>query len=114
MLTEAEKKWLEERKVGMCCRCVHYYTDITDCGVGCQWIANKDFPMLQCFRFWNEDYTIEKGDFRDVAEFEARVAAIMPYVVFKVVAAQAGQKDITIDSWECLKIARLAVEAEMG
>ena len=112
-------EWLERRKVGMCCRCVHYYTDITDCGIGCQWIANKDFPMLQCFRFRHEDYTIEKGDWADVAEFEARVAArlaglkveelpcypnfLCPYSAKLIGSCKACH----------IKYARLAVEQEM-
>lgn len=83
-------EWLERRKVGMCCRCVHYYTDITDCGIGCQWIANKDFPMLQCFRFRHEDYTIEKGNYEDAAEFEARVALKCARLTFGELPCGAG------------------------
>ncbi len=121
MLTETEKKWLEEREVGMCCRCVHYYTDITDCGVGCQWIANKEFPMLQCFRFKNEGYTIEKGDWADVAEFEARVAARLATMICDRFCADILNNKVCCRGHDdrsgmyvCrLKHARLAVEEEM-
>lgn len=109
MLTEADKKWLEERETYPIEREAPYFC--AHCPKRGHVVCARD-----CLDYWSIDGNcpVEMYDFRDVAEFEARVAAIMPYIVFKVVAAQAGQKDITIDAWECLKIARLAVEEEMG
>lgn len=107
MLTEAEKKWLKEREeielTHGCFFCAHceYRTEKRS-----EWTGYCKAAICKVEDFQSRTY-------KDSAEFESRVAAIMPYIVFRVVAEQAGQKDITIDAWECLKLARLAVEAEM-
>ena len=102
MLTEAEKKWLRRRqdfpkrsfnKHYFCAYCEKFTPDRLCHSALCPIDVAHVVPI-------------------DAAQFEALVAAIMPYIVFRVVERQAEQKEITIDAWECLKLARLAVEAE--
>ena len=117
MLTEAEKKWLEERRAGLCVRCAAY----DDCPM----IKSADFRVETCYRFRHEDYTIEKGNFEDAAEFEARVAAKLVsnnfpcrycpdfYVATKCPMTTRGTYT-DYGPFPCLlRQARLTVEAEM-
>ena len=111
MLTEAEKKWLEERRAGLCVRCAAY----DDCPM----IKSADFRVETCYRFRHEDYTIEKGNFEDAAEFEARVAARMTGLKAEELPCYPNflcpfsAKHIGSCKACYLKYARLAVESEM-
>lgn len=106
MFDKGTKEWLEKREIiktrngfYFCGHCQNYSPSHYDQYTGycaCDYI---ECPLVT--------------DYRDASEFEALVAAIMPYIVFRIVAEQAEQKDIAINSWECLKLARLTVEAEM-
>ena len=104
MLTEAEKKWLEERAkrrpLKFCHYCPHNSRVYHACGD--VWDSHGDCPVRS------------KIDFRDAAEFEARVAAWQ--------ADNLPSCDFCKWYEECfktscartrLKHARLAVEAEM-
>lgn len=102
MLTEAEKKWLHERKnVERWAFCLH-----------CP--QNKKTPSC---RGWIYDFCPikrESQDFEDAAKFEARVAALMPFAVFVTIQHQIRKtKDIWIDAATSLKLARITVEEEM-
>lgn len=108
MLTEAEKKWLEERRAGLCVRCAAY----DDCPM----IKSADFRVETCYRFRHEDYTIEKGNFEDAAEFEARVAAKLASDVATYFELKDGVRlplPWRKQKFLRLRYARLAVEAEM-
>ena len=63
MLTEQERKWLENRKI-RCSRCVHY--EVSGVGGICFWCADRE-------KFETSAYTLA-SDYRDAAEFEARVS----------------------------------------
>lgn len=106
MLTKQERKWLEYRKF-RCSRCVHYEGS----GVGgiCFWCADRE-------KFETNAYILV-SDYRDAAEFEARVAA-------RLAGAWAIGEDMCFnnhcqlfDKDRCtacyLKNARIAVEEEM-
>ena len=113
MLTEAEKRWLEERKPptkkiykttaddNFCRHCTRYNTNCT--------------PWFRDVAYCPTDLG---GDFRDAAEFEARVAA-KALTRFDTCNDCAGFcfGDCSWDEPSCeavrLKHARLAVEAEM-
>lgn len=119
-LDKATLDWLERRKIGMCCRCEHYYTDSNDFGNGCQWIPPEGFVTTQCYRFKHESYVIDKGDFEDAAEFEATVSKILASVVCGK-CLKFGQKQVcpfarldTPGLDDCrLKHARLMAEEQM-
>lgn len=108
MLSESDKKWLKDRKPPT----KQPYKTTADDNF-CRYCARYNTHCTPWFRDVAYCPTDKGGDFNDAAEHEARVAAIMPYIVFRVVSEQAEQKEITIDAWTCLKLARLAVEAEM-
>lgn len=106
MLTEQERKWLENRKI-RCSRCVHY--EVSGVGGICFWCADRE-------KFETSAYTLA-SDYRDAAEFEARVAA-------RLAGAWAIGEDMCFnnhcqlfDKDRCtacyLKNARIAVEEEM-
>lgn len=118
MLTEAEKRWLEERKPptkkiykttaddNFCRHCTRYNTNCT--------------PWFRDVAYCPTD---QGGDFRDAAEFSARVAAKLAKSACLVCPDnQHGgcpTREIAAHGREhveaCrLKHARLAVEAEMG
>lgn len=115
MLDANTMQWLERRKIGMCCRCENY--------ADCQWIPQPrgHFQTAQCWRFKSSDgYCIDKNDYMDAAEFEARVAVKLATVIC------AGCEDFNKKNvcplaiyqargiYECrMKHARLAVEREM-
>ena len=115
MLDANTMQWLERRKIGMCCRCENY--------ADCQWIPQPrgHFQTAQCWRFKSSDgYCIDKNDYMDAAEFEARVAVKLATVICAGCEA-FNKKDVcplaiyqATGIYECrMKHARLAVEAEM-
>lgn len=107
MLTEKEKRWLENRS-NKCLRCLYYSGTETIEGI-CFWCSDKK-------EFVPKEYGIEPL-YRDAAEFEARVAA-------RLAGAWAIGEDMCFnnhcqlfDKDRCtacyLKNARIAVEEEM-
>jgi hypothetical protein len=105
MLTESDKKWLGKREKRGAYFCFH-------CSGG-----DLEFPCLESWHSPN-DCPVEDGqDYRDAAEFEARVAAKLATYEYtdpclgKTICPYAGK------GWTCsrcnLKHARLAVEEEM-
>ena len=107
MLTEQEKKWLENRKI-RCSRCVHY--EVSGVGGICFWCADRE-------KFETSAYTLA-SDYRDAAEFEARVS--------RYIAENASKLYFSSNSWQfldgfkakslawyILREARIAVEEEM-
>ena len=109
MLTEAEKKWLEERENRICKFCIH-----------CPGYINTS----PCLDWWADvcvmDTTPE--DYQDAAAFEARVAVKLtagpPYAFGFCQLCKYnshGCQKLRMPLKQCLlKHARLAVEAEMG
>ena len=107
MLTEKEKRWLENRKI-RCSRCVHY--EVSGVGGICFWFADRE-------KFETSAYTLA-SDYCDAAEFEARVA--------RCIAENASELDMISNNlqfldgfkakslaWYILREARIAVEEEM-
>lgn len=101
-LTEQERKWLEKRKK-RCERCTHYSPNI----VWCQCMHN----------FKTDAYSLEPN-YRDAAEFEARVS--------RYIAENASELDFSSNNWQffdgfkakslawyILREARIAVEEKM-
>ena len=124
MLDDNTLQWLDRRKIGMCCRCENYED--------CQWIPQPrgHFQTAQCWRFKSSDgYCIDKNDYMDVAEFEARVSAKMaePWIssggkpkckhkgcIVPLLRQKLKLRDVErICAWCVIKDARLAVEREM-
>lgn len=116
MLDENTLEWLERRKIGMCCRCENY--------ADCQWIPQPrgHFQTAQCWLFKSSDgYCIDKNDYIDAAEFEARVAAKQAKDIcgqcdkFNSMEAGCPLAIFTRPGLDAcrLKHARLAVEREM-
>lgn len=104
MLSDAEKRWLARRTEGLrpeCRRCDQMNGDRT----GCTYVPPYygEWCILEA----------ENQDWSEACVFEARVAASMPFWVWKTIERQAGQKEIVIDAATILKIARIAVEEEM-
>lgn len=83
MLTEQEKKWLENRKI-RCSRCVHY--EVSGVGGICFWCADRE-------KFETSAYTLA-SDYRDAAEFEARVS--------RYIAENASKLYFSSNSWQFL------------
>lgn len=112
MLTEQERKWLENRKI-RCSRCVHY--EVSGVGGICFWCADRE-------KFETSAYTLA-SDYRDAAEFEARVAEKLTLKEPCPLPEHADLDDcpyFTEDDgsafscrWCRLKRARIAVEEEM-
>lgn len=109
MLTEKEKKWLEERS-NKCLRCLYYSGALTIEGI-CFWCSDKK-------KFVPKIYSIEPF-YRDAAEFEARVS--------RCIAENASELDMISNNlqfldgfkakslaWYILREARIAVEEEIG
>lgn len=107
MLTDKERKWLENRKI-RCSRCVHY--EVSGVGGICFWCADRE-------KFETSAYTLA-SDYRDAAEFEARVS--------RYIAENASELDFSSNNWQffdgfkakslawyVLREARIAVEEEM-
>lgn len=112
MMDDKTSEWLERRKIGMCCRCENY--------AGCQWIPQPrgHFQTAQCWRFKSSDgYCIDKNDYIDVAEFEARVAKKLcdPFWNYAVAERyfELALPYRRLPAAFVLKHARLAVEREM-
>ena len=112
MLTEQERKWLENRKI-RCSRCVHY--EVSGVGGICFWCADME-------KFETSAYTLA-SDYRDAAEFAERVAAKLTLEEPCPLPENADLDDcpyFTEDDgsafscrWCRLKRARIAVEEEM-
>lgn len=83
MLTEKERKWLENRKI-RCSRCVHY--EVSGVGGICFWCADRE-------KFETSAYTLA-SDYRDAAEFEARVS--------RYIAENASELYFGSNSWQFL------------
>ena len=83
MLTEQERKWLENRKI-RCSRCVHY--EVSGVGGICFWCADME-------KFETSAYTLA-SDYRDAAEFEARVS--------RYIAENASKLYFSSNSWQFL------------
>lgn len=107
MMTEKERKWLENRKI-RCSRCVHY--EVSGVGGICFWCADRE-------KFETSAYTLA-SDYRDAAKFEARVS--------RCIAGNASELDMISNNlqfldgfkakslaWYILREARIAVEEEM-
>lgn len=118
MLTDQEKAWLERRK-SPCLHCSNRgracgYSPLP-AGAACAWI----------------DFDVEDPDYKDAAEFEARVAALLATQRFKWLEYPCEYGDDTCHHLPCppgkefaphrlwcrrwckIKFARLAVEQEM-
>lgn len=65
MLTEKERKWLENRKI-RCSRCVHY--EVSGVGGICFWCADRE-------KFETSAYTLA-SDYRDAAYIVAACNAV--------------------------------------
>lgn len=102
MLTEQERKWLEERN-NLCKRCTHHSPAVVYCSCGHNFNTNA--------------YSLTP-DYRDAAEFEARVS--------RCIAENASELDMISNNlqflegfkakslaWYILREARIAVEEEM-
>lgn len=107
MLTDKERKWLENRKI-RCSRCVHY--EVSGVGGICFWCADRE-------KFETSAYTLA-SDYRDAAEFAERVS--------RCIAENASELDMISNNlqfldgfkakslaWYILREARIAVEEEM-
>lgn len=118
MLTEQEKEWLERRK-NLCVRCIH---KARGCTLG------KTEGKKKCNFF---DMYPDESDYRDAAEFEARVAALLAkdtrtgclrpsgcfwYTKHKLrTQCPPGMDTYKCDKIRCsLYLARLKAEKEMG
>lgn len=117
-LTEQEKAWLERRK-NLCSKCIHK-------ALGC--ILGKSEGKRECIFF---DADLGESDYKDAAEFEARVAALLATQYFKWFEHPCECGDGTCHHLPCppgkeyaphrlwcrrwckIKVARLAVEQEM-
>ena len=108
MLTDKERKWLENRS-DKCLRCLYYSGAETIEGI-CFWCSDKK-------EFVPKEYGIEPL-YRDAAEFEARVS--------RYIAENASELDFSSNNWQffdgfkakslawyILREARIAVEEEM-
>ena len=107
MLTEAEKKWLEERE----------RTELTHGLYSCAhcWHCTIERDLYHGYCTASEDYCLIEPDFRDAAEFEARVAAKLAYFdIYRPCADDGRCIELPMPCQSCrIKHARLAVEAEM-
>lgn len=105
MLTEAEKEWLERRK-NLCVRCVKR----SHCRTG----KTHGYNTESC-RFW--EIKTPNGyindDFRDAAEFEARVQRWLMYQYEKAFQCKDASGGFLPGRDTMLMFARLAVEEEM-
>lgn len=117
-LTEQEKAWLESRK-NLCSKCIHR-------ALGC--ILGKNEGKRKCYFF---DADLGESDYKDAAEFEARVALWLAVNYFKWferpckfgngvcphLSCISEKKSACRPKWGLpwckIKFARLAVEREM-
>lgn len=111
MLTEQEKKWLENRKI-RCSRCVHY--EVSGVGGICFWCADRE-------KFETSAYTLA-SDYRDAAEFEARAKMIALHLDIEDVPCAHGMtmfcpakhfKGKGCGDWCRMRMAHLQAEKEM-
>lgn len=109
MLTEAEKEWLERRK-NLCLRC-----DLNECP---RFVRGGESHMCR----WFSPHRIEFENYRDAAEFEARVAEKLARdICFRchdkyneICPKGIGYFRLKLGIVSCgMKHARLAVEEEM-
>ena len=109
MLTEAEKKWLEKRKPPT----VKPWCTTADDNF-CSHCKQYDIDCVPWFRNTGDCPTHRGGDFRDAAEFEARVAKRLLLLMPCAGVGECVEPATTLTCDAChLKHARLAVEAEM-
>lgn len=103
MLTDKEKRWLENRS-NKCLRCLYYSGAETIEGI-CFWCSDKK-------EFVPKEYGIEPL-YRDAAEFEARVQRALMYQYEKAYHCKDVSGGFMPDRDTMLMYARLAVEQEM-
>ena len=112
MLTDSEKKWLEERKPPT----VKPWCTTADDNF-CNHCKQYDIDCVPWFRNTGDCPTHRGGDYRDAAEFEARVAVKLALNTHPVPCIEHGCPHKMPNISFCvpcrLKHARLAVEAEM-
>lgn len=116
MLTEADKKWLEERKPPT----VKPWRTTADDNF-CNHCKQYDIDCVPWFRNTGDCPTHRGGNYRDAAEFEARVAAKLATMTCDRFCPDVLNNKICRRGWAdlrpmytCrLKHARLEVEAEM-
>lgn len=112
MLTEAEKKWLEERKqLNYPAACTRFNPTKSNRTNGdCHPICGLDYN----WRDWECVLRPGKNDYKDAAEFEARVANRLARLMYLTPCVAGGCTEHTLHCTVCrLKYARLAVEEEM-
>nr|DAH74790.1 MAG TPA: hypothetical protein [Caudoviricetes sp.] len=111
MLTDKERKWLENRKI-RCSRCVHY--EVSGVGGICFWCADRE-------KFETSAYTLA-SDYRDAAEFEARAKMIALHLDIEDVPCAHGMtmfcpakhfKGKGCGDWCRMRMAHLQAEKEM-
>lgn len=109
-LSEQEREWLERRK-NLCNRCVK--------AAWCRTGEKHGYNTERC-RFWElkvPNQSILLGsleeDFRDAAEFEARVQKWLMYQYEKAYQCKEVSDGFLPDRGTMLMFARLAAEAEM-
>lgn len=100
MLTEAEKEWLERRK-NLCLRC-----DLNECP---RLVGGGESHMCR----WFSPHRIEFENYRDAAEFEARVQKWLMYQYEKVFQCKEVSGGFMPSRETMLMFSRLAVEEEM-
>lgn len=115
MLTEADKTWLEERKPPTVKLCPTTADDNF-----CKHCKQYDIDCVPWFRNTGDCPTHRGGDYREAAEFEARVAAKLAEGICGFCDDFASFPSCPLSIYSrpkydycTLKHARLAVEAEM-
>lgn len=107
MLTEQEREWLERRK-NLCNRCGFQKR--------CSW-KSENIPCEKWGLFQIKAWGTKSGDvehnFRDAAEFEARVQKWLMYQYEKAYQCKEVSDVFLPDRGTMLMYARLAAEAEM-
>lgn len=107
MLTEQEREWLERRK-NLCNRCGFQKR--------CSW-KSENIPCEKWGLFQIKAWGTKSGDvehnFRDAAEFEARVQKWLMYQYEKAYQCKEVSDGFLPDRGTMLMFARLAAEAEM-
>lgn len=103
MLTDREKKWLEERE-NKCLRCLYYSGDEVIEGI-CFWCSDKK-------KFMPKAYSLE-ACYGAAAEFEARTARKLAFAAsnFQKFPDAFGSTQFSADFF--MKVARICAEEEM-
>lgn len=110
-LTEQERKWLEKRKkknTRLCTTCQNHapwYVRGKLVKLGCRTDSGEACP------FYRSSHTLD--DYRDAAEFEARVQRALMYQYEKAYHCKDVSGGFMPDRDTMLMYARLAVEQEM-